>query len=65
MTRQSNHPRKDRKNEERRNDQSQPTVRSLNSGSQNQGDERNRPDNTRIAGLDKYRLNDLYERSSL
>lgn len=63
MSRQPNNPRKERKNEEHRNEQSQPAVRNMNNNSRGQGDERNRTDNTRIAGLDKHRLNDLYERS--
>jgi hypothetical protein len=63
MSRQSNNPRKERKNEEHRNEQSQAALRNMSTSSRGQRDERNRADNTRITGLDKHRLNDLYERS--
>ena len=65
MSRQNTNRRNDRKNEEQRKGPAQHGVRSYSENNQHSGFDRNRTDNTRIAGLDKNRLNDLYERSSI
>jgi|GEM_PF-6112522 hypothetical protein len=66
MSRQQHHIKRDLpadgKRKSRSNNAENPVFREQ---SPEAGYERNRADNTRIAGLDRNRLNDLYERSSI
>lgn len=65
MSRQNNQPRSERKTEGQRKEHSQDAVRSYSVNNRPPHHERNKADNTRVVGLDKQRLNDLYERSSI
>jgi len=61
MSRQSNPERTDRKNDVQRKDMQRPE--NPRAGSARENRERSRRDALRVSGMDRYRLNDLYERS--
>jgi hypothetical protein len=65
MSRQYNNNQRDRKSEESKRDAAS------NAGRYSRNNKENRPDDSRrgitrqVSGLDRYSLNDLYERSSI
>jgi len=65
MSRQNRNSVRDRKSEEPKRDVASSNERySRNSREENRNDQ-GRNDASNISGLDRYRLNDLYERSSI
>lgn len=65
MSRQNRNQGRDRKTEDAKRDVSNSNERSANQQREGARNERNRSQEGEANGLDKYRLNDLYERSSI
>jgi hypothetical protein len=64
MSRQNRNPERDRKNEEMKRDVADVNERYQESSRESR-ENREQKDSINISGLDRYRLNDLYERSSI
>lgn len=65
MSRQNRNQARDRKTEDAKRDVSNSNERSASQQREGVRNERNRSQEGEANGLDKYRLNDLYERSSI
>jgi hypothetical protein len=65
MSRQNRNTVRDRKNEEPKRDVAGSNERYSRQNSEASRQEQNRNETNVISGLDRYRLNDLYERSSI